>query len=187
MTAFAGMRQLGRLYQRLTHPKAACNVCGGIPGVVDSCRVTYGELLCSSCDTERHSASPCARTRHALLHISSLSRPVLVNLHQNEFIHPTSSDLKPIPGRIMSRDWIVSRGVCSRDTLFPVSLTLSLSLSLSLSLFCLSSIFSPLALPAPHCGPACPNPDCGSLESEPHGWDDAISSVSMKVYCQTRE
>ena len=118
-TAFLSMQQLGRVYHRLLHAKAKCTDCSATPGVLDTCRVVFGELLCYTCDRTRHEISPCARCRYVLSSVDGSSRPVLISLHPNDFIIPDiGGDIAEATGNndvgmvniVAARDWIQRRG-----------------------------------------------------------------------------
>lgn len=112
-TAYTSMCQLGDLLRRLLHPAAVCSVCRAPAGVIDTCRVIYGELLCRSCDKARHCLSACARQRYAALHVSATrgSRPVLVSLHPNDFVVTPSHAEGATTKVIGDRTWIQQLGL----------------------------------------------------------------------------
>jgi hypothetical protein len=112
--AFCGLLQLGDLQRRLEHKTARCTQCVNRAGVLCTCRLLYGELLCFHHDSSRHRATPCARTRHALLlpqenPAAGEIRPVLIELHANDFIS-VPPDVDASSGVIRDVAWIRRRG-----------------------------------------------------------------------------
>jgi hypothetical protein len=111
LCAISSELRVGDLFRRLTHTSAtACVLCGKTAGVIDTCRVTFGELLCFACDKTRHRLSPCARMRHAVLHVGGRSKlPVLIALEPNDFVIPPD-DTSAVLGVVMDANWIVRVG-----------------------------------------------------------------------------
>lgn len=112
------MSQLGDLKRRLESPHARCVDCGAPPMVIDTCRLVYGELICCDCDIRRHSTSPCARTRHAILALpfnltlgsnSTFTPTVLISLHFNDIIR-RPADVPNNSRVIAAENWINKQG-----------------------------------------------------------------------------